>query len=66
MLQIYKDLDLAIPENVEVKIDSRVVTVKGPRGELTKVGIVIMKKMKETRLTLAAELEDEEREMLGC
>lgn len=39
MLQIYKDLDLAIPENVEVKIDSRIVTVKGPRGELTKVGI---------------------------
>lgn len=40
MLQIYKDLDLAIPENVEVKIDSRVVTVKGPRGELTKVGVI--------------------------
>ena len=39
MLQIYKGLDLAIPENVEVKIDSRIVTVKGPRGELTKVGI---------------------------
>lgn len=40
MLQIYKDLDLAIPEGIEVKIDSRIVTVKGPRGELTKVGIV--------------------------
>lgn len=40
MLQIYKEVDLAIPENVEVIIDSRVVTVKGPRGQLTKVGSV--------------------------
>lgn len=37
MLQIYKELDLEIPQNIEVKVDSRVITVKGPRGELTKV-----------------------------
>jgi len=37
MLTIYKDLDLDIPENVTVQIDSRIITVKGPRGELQKV-----------------------------
>lgn len=37
MLQIYKDLDLAIPEDVEVTINSREIHVKGPRGELHKV-----------------------------
>lgn len=37
MLQIYKDLDLAIPEDVEVAINSREIHVKGPRGELHKV-----------------------------
>ncbi|PWN50001.1 putative RPL9A-ribosomal protein L9.e [Violaceomyces palustris] len=36
MLQIYKDLDLDIPAGVEVTINSRVFTVKGPRGSLTK------------------------------
>ncbi|SHO75864.1 Similar to S.cerevisiae protein RPL9A (Ribosomal 60S subunit protein L9A) [Malassezia sympodialis ATCC 42132] len=36
MLTIYKDLDLDIPENVTVQIDSRIITVKGPRGELQK------------------------------
>ncbi|WFD17931.1 hypothetical protein MCAP1_000142 [Malassezia caprae] len=36
MLTIYKDLDLEIPENVTVQIDSRIITVKGPRGELQK------------------------------
>lgn len=37
MLTIYKDLDLDIPEDVTVQIDSRIITVKGPRGELQKV-----------------------------
>lgn len=37
MLTVYKDLDIDIPDNVEVKIDSRIIHVKGPRGELTKV-----------------------------
>jgi len=37
MLQIYKELELEIPSECSVKIDSRVITVKGPRGELTKV-----------------------------
>lgn len=37
MLSIYKDLDLEIPEGVTVEVNSRVITVKGPRGELTKV-----------------------------
>lgn len=37
MLTIYKDLDLEIPKDVTIQINSRVVTVKGPRGELTKV-----------------------------
>ncbi|KAK0529333.1 60S ribosomal protein L9B [Tilletia horrida] len=39
MLQLYKDLDLEIPEGVEVTLHSRMATVKGPRGELTKVRI---------------------------
>ncbi|KAH8556435.1 ribosomal protein L6, alpha-beta domain-containing protein [Umbelopsis sp. PMI_123] len=33
---IYKDDELIIPQGVEVNIKSRIVTVKGPRGELTK------------------------------
>ena len=37
MLTIYKDLDLEIPENVTVELQSRIVKVKGPRGELVKV-----------------------------
>jgi len=37
MLTIYKDLDLEIPEDVTVQIDSRIITGKGPRGELQKV-----------------------------
>ncbi|KAI9496643.1 ribosomal protein L6, alpha-beta domain-containing protein [Zychaea mexicana] len=36
MKDIYKDDELAIPEGVTVNVKSRVVTVKGPRGELTK------------------------------
>ena len=37
MLSIYKDLDLEIPEGVTVEVDARLITVKGPRGELKKV-----------------------------
>ncbi len=37
MLAVYKDLELAIPDDVEVTVHARTVTVKGPRGELTKV-----------------------------
>ena len=37
MLQLYKDLDLEIPEGVTVELHARQATVKGPRGELTKV-----------------------------
>ena len=37
MLTIYKDLDLDIPSDVTIEINSRLVTVKGPRGELQKV-----------------------------
>ncbi|KAI9287059.1 ribosomal protein L6, alpha-beta domain-containing protein [Umbelopsis sp. AD052] len=36
MKDIYKDDELIIPQGVEVTIKSRIVTVKGPRGELTK------------------------------
>lgn len=36
MKDIYKDEDFEIPEGVTVNIKSRLVTVKGPRGELTK------------------------------
>lgn len=39
MLQIFKELDLAVPADVTVSISSRVFTVKGPRGTLTKVSI---------------------------
>ena len=37
MLQIYKDLEINVPADVEVSVNSRVFTVKGPRGTLTKV-----------------------------
>ena len=36
MKDIYKEEDFEIPEGVTVDIKSRLVTVKGPRGELTK------------------------------
>jgi hypothetical protein len=36
MKDIYKDEEFEIPEGVSVSIKSRLVTVKGPRGELTK------------------------------
>lgn len=36
MLQIFKELDLAVPADVSVSVSSRVFTVKGPRGSLTK------------------------------
>lgn len=39
MLQVYKDVELAIPEGIEVTLHSRKATIKGPRGELTKVSI---------------------------
>jgi ribosomal protein L6P/L9E len=49
MLQIYKELDLEIPSEVEVKVDSRVITVKGPRGELSKVSPVQRKGEEQRR-----------------
>jgi large subunit ribosomal protein L9e len=36
MRDIYKEEQLDIPEGVSVTVKSRLVTVKGPRGELTK------------------------------
>lgn len=36
MKDIYKDEEFDIPEGVSVNIKSRLITVKGPRGELTK------------------------------
>ncbi|PWN22770.1 putative RPL9A-ribosomal protein L9.e [Microstroma glucosiphilum] len=36
MLQIFKEVELAIPSDVTVTLHSRQATVKGPRGELTK------------------------------
>ncbi|SAM85159.1 probable RPL9A-ribosomal protein L9.e [Ustilago bromivora] len=36
MLQVFKELDLAVPADITVSISSRVFTVKGPRGSLTK------------------------------
>jgi large subunit ribosomal protein L9e len=36
MKDIYKDEEFDIPEGVSVSVKSRLVTVKGPRGELTK------------------------------
>lgn len=36
MKDIYKDEDFEIPDGVSVTVKSRLVTVKGPRGELTK------------------------------
>lgn len=36
MKDIYKDEELEIPDGVSLTVKSRLVTVKGPRGELTK------------------------------
>jgi len=36
MKDIYKEEEFEIPDGVTVSIKSRLVTVKGPRGELTK------------------------------
>ena len=36
MKDIYKEEDFEIPEGVTLSVKSRLVTVKGPRGELTK------------------------------
>ncbi|KAI8928255.1 ribosomal protein L6, alpha-beta domain-containing protein [Entophlyctis helioformis] len=36
MKSISQERDIIIPEGVSVKVDARIVTVKGPRGELTK------------------------------
>ena len=36
MKDIYKDEEFEIPDGVSVTIKSRLVIVKGPRGELTK------------------------------
>ena len=36
MKDIYKEEEFDIPEGVEVSIKSRYITVKGPRGTLTK------------------------------
>ena len=37
MLTMSKELDLEIPANVTGELESRIVKVKGPRGELQKV-----------------------------
>jgi ribosomal protein L6P/L9E len=42
MLQIFKEVELAIPSDVTVTLHSRQATVKGPRGELTKVRLTIL------------------------
>ena len=39
MRSIYNDELLEVPNGVSVDIKSRVVTVEGPRGKLTKVSI---------------------------
>lgn len=39
MLQIYKDVELEIPEGVTVELHARDITVTGPRGVLKKVRI---------------------------
>ena len=36
MKDIYKDEDFEIPEGVSINVKARLVTIKGPRGELTK------------------------------
>ena len=36
MKDIYKDEEFDIPDGVSVTVKSRLITVKGPRGELTK------------------------------
>ena len=36
MKDIYKEEDFEIPDGVSLSVKSRLVTVKGPRGELTK------------------------------
>lgn len=59
MRDILKTEELDIPEGVEVTVKSRQVTVKGPRGTLTKnlrhadVDIRLVKDPKGSRVTLA-------------
>ena len=36
MLAIYKEMELEIPAGVTVEINARIITIKGPRGELKK------------------------------
>jgi large subunit ribosomal protein L9e len=36
MKDLYKDEEFDIPEGVSVNVKSRLITVKGPRGELSK------------------------------
>lgn len=51
MLQIFKEVELAIPSEVQVSLHARTATVKGPRGELTKVrlGADLLPVTRETR-----------------
>lgn len=42
MLQIFKEIELAIPSEVTVTLHARKATVSGPRGELTKVRMLVM------------------------
>jgi large subunit ribosomal protein L9e len=49
MKDIYKDEEFDIPEGVSVNVKSRLVTVKGPRGELTKVYGTLIWKLKNRR-----------------
>ena len=53
MLQIFKELDLPVPEGVTVSVSSRVFTVKGPRGSLTKVSIPSYADIRHFRKTAA-------------
>jgi large subunit ribosomal protein L9e len=59
MRDIIKTEELDIPSNVEITVKSRLITVTGPRGTLTKnvrhvdMDIRVLKEKKTTKVTLA-------------
>jgi large subunit ribosomal protein L6 len=54
-------LPIAIPDNVEVKIDGNKITVKGPKGELfTEISPSISVKMEDKQISFDRQSEDKE------
>lgn len=48
MRDIYKDEQIVVPAGVTLAIKSRVINVEGPRGKLTKVGLLCRREKEES------------------